>query len=51
MEVLMSDFQEDIESRTLQSKLGELAPYARHVQELVHWQGLQARMPYTIRVK
>lgn len=51
LESLMEDLKEEQESRLLQNTLGDLAPYAHNLRHISTWQGLQARMPYTLRVK
>jgi protease-4 len=49
-EQIMEDLGADIQTRYLKMKLGEYYPYFQQVQELNALRGLQARMPFDIRI-
>jgi len=48
-EQIMADLSNEIQTRYLKIKLGELYPYFEQIQELKTYKGIQARMPYILR--
>lgn len=50
-EQLFGDASETAQTRAMQKHLGALAPYAKDLQKLQNLQGVQARMPFEIRIK
>ena len=49
-EQLVSELSDDVQARWLRMKTGELYPYLKIFQELGSCTGLQARMPYSIKI-
>ncbi len=51
LDVLMSDLENNVSSRIIQSQLGDAYSYYQKVQELKYLQGIQVRMPQDIIIK
>ena len=49
LEQIMADLGNEVQTRYLKMKLGELYPYFEQIQELNTYKGIQARMPYILR--
>ena len=45
----MADLGNEVQTRYLKLKLGELYPYFEQIKELNTYKGVQARMPYDIK--
>ncbi len=50
-EQIFGDASENAQTQAMQKQLGALAPYAKELQKLQTLQGVQARMPFEIRIK
>jgi protease-4 len=48
-EQIMADLGNEVQTRYLKMKLGELYPYFEQIQELNTFKGIQTRMPYVLR--
>jgi protease-4 len=46
----MADLENDVQTRFIKMKLGDLYPYFDQIKELNTLQGIQARLPYDIRI-
>lgn len=51
IEQIFGDASENAQTQAMQKQLGMLAPYAKELQKLQTLQGVQARMPFEIRIK
>jgi len=51
LEQIFGDASENARTRAVQQQLGALAPYVKDLQKLQTMQGVQARMPFEIRIK
>ncbi len=51
MEQIVEKLEGNVEARMLEAQLGVLAPYAKQLQELKHYTGIQARMPYDLIIE
>jgi protease-4 len=49
-EQIMADLGNEVQTRYLKMKLGELYPYFEQIKELNTFKGIQARMPYNIQL-
>jgi protease-4 len=50
LEQLMSDLSEDVQTRWLKIKTGDLYPYLEKIRDLDSYIGIQARMPFQIEM-
>ena len=50
-EQIMSGASEEVEARSLKNNFGLLAPYVKEIKNLQHYQGIQARLPYSFELK
>ncbi|WP_346750873.1 signal peptide peptidase SppA [Splendidivirga corallicola] len=50
IEQILSDLNQDIETRMVKSNLGELYPHFEQIKRIKNLQGLQARMPFDISI-
>lgn len=50
-EQVMSDLGQDVETRYMQYRFGDMYPLVKKVKELEQIQGVQALMPYTLRIQ
>ena len=50
LEQIMADLENDVQTRFIKMKLGDLYPYFDQIRELNTLQGVQARIPYDIRI-
>jgi protease-4 len=48
IEEIISQFSGDMESKIMKARLGDLYPYVEKVNEISHYNGIQARMPFDI---
>ncbi len=51
MEQLFAGANEEMEARSLKNNFGLLAPYVKEIKNLQHYEGIQARLPYSIEFK
>ena len=51
IEQLLSGAGDEMEARSLKNNFGLLAPYVREIKNLQHYQGIQARLPYSFELK
>ena len=49
LEELLTNFQENAESRAIRNELGELHYWYKHIQKIRQFQGAQARMPFELK--
>ncbi|TFV93251.1 signal peptide peptidase SppA [Algoriphagus kandeliae] len=49
-EKLMDDLSDNVQTKILQARLGELYPVYQNLEKVKNYQGIQARMPQEIRV-
>jgi protease-4 len=47
----MSKLSGSSEDQILTKSLGDLAPYAKMYQKLLHMEGMQARMPFEMTIR
>jgi protease-4 len=50
LEQILADLSNEVQTRILKMKLGELYPYFEQIRELIIYNGLQARIPYEIKI-
>jgi protease-4 len=50
LEQILADLSNEVQTRILKMKLGELYPYFEQIRELIIYNGLQARIPYKIKI-
>jgi protease-4 len=50
LEQIMEDLSNDVQVRYMKMKLGDLYPYFEQVRELNTFKGIQARLPYDIKI-
>lgn len=51
IEQLLAGADEEMEARSLKNNFGLLAPYVKEIKNLQHYQGIQARLPYSFELK
>jgi protease-4 len=51
MEKLMDGLNSDVTTRVQKVQLGEFYPYFMQLHEIIHLEGVQARMPYYLQIK
>lgn len=51
MEQIFAGANEEMEAKSLKNNFGLLAPYIKEIKNLQHYQGIQARLPYSIEFK
>jgi protease-4 len=50
LEQILADLSNEVQTRILKMKLGELYPYFEQIRELIIYNGLQARIPYESKI-
>jgi len=50
LEQIMSDLSDDVQTRWLKLKMGDLFPYFEKIQEIQDYKGIQTRMPYSFEM-
>ncbi len=50
LEQIMSDLSDDVQTRWLKIRMGDLFPHLKKIEELKHYRGLQMRMPYSVEI-
>lgn len=48
---LFAEASNEMEARSLKSNYGTLAPYVKQIKNLQHFEGIQARMPFSLEIK
>jgi hypothetical protein len=51
MEKLIDGLNSDVTTRVQKVQLGEFYPYFKQLHEIIHLQGVQARMAYYLQIK
>lgn len=51
MEQLLEKLEGNVEARLMEAHFGDFAPYVKPLQELKHYSGIQARMPYDLIIE
>ncbi|WP_026135634.1 signal peptide peptidase SppA [Nafulsella turpanensis] len=51
MEELLEGLNESVEAKIMESRLGELYPFVKEIQELKKYSGIQARLPYELVIE
>lgn len=51
MEQLLEKLEGNVEARIMETQFGDFAPYLKPLQELKHYSGIQARMPYDLIIE
>ncbi|MEQ8530481.1 MAG: signal peptide peptidase SppA, partial [Imperialibacter sp.] len=50
-EEMFSSASNELEARSIKNNYGMLAPYLKEIRNLQHYEGIQARMPYSFDIK
>ena len=50
-EEMFSSASNELEARSIKNNYGMLAPYVKEIRDLQHYEGIQARMPYSFEIK
>ena len=50
-EQLMSDFNQEVETKIMKAQMGDFYPYFQQYQKIKQHEGIQARLPYDLEIK